>query len=209
MENIMETSMKLFFEDSPFPWWEWDRSSNLVTISPKKVEMLGYDPADYEGKGFEAYTELLHPGDYERTLDAMRDLLSGASTIYQVDYRIRAKDGSYHWYMDRGITLTYDPKGNPERIRGIVLDLGKNITDSTPREVLLQEIREAVSSTKVSSSIVAVCSNCTKIRSGEHFIEVSDEFGSFIGQLKTHTICPDCIRALYPEFADEILGFSV
>ena len=92
--------------ESPFPWWEWDVAGNVVKASPLKVEMLGYCFEDFRGKGYQAYTDLLHPDDFERTMQAMRDLLEGRAPIYLVDYRIHARDGSWRWYMDRGSVQT-------------------------------------------------------------------------------------------------------
>lgn len=205
----MNGDLETFFQQSPYPWWIWNTRENIVSASRLKVEMIGYDQKDFKNRGYDAYTDLLHPEDYQRTMDAMRDLLTGRSSIYQVDYRIRAASGEYHWYMDRGVIQSYQEDGAPLEIRGIVLDLGVHIKDERSEEELIALLRSAVPSRDISHSLVAVCSNCRKIRSGDSFIEVSDAYTEFIGHPKTHTICPDCLQKLYPEYAQEILRASV
>jgi hypothetical protein len=48
---------------SDFAWWEWGISHNAVITNDLKVPMLGYDPSVFRNKGYEAYTDLLHPED--------------------------------------------------------------------------------------------------------------------------------------------------
>ena len=86
-------------QQSNLAWWEWDIPRNIVTCNDLKVTMLGYDPGDFINAGYQAYTGLLHPDDYERTMQAMRDHLECRADIYQVDYRIMKKDGDYTWYL--------------------------------------------------------------------------------------------------------------
>jgi PAS domain-containing protein len=44
----------------------------------------------------------LHTDDYTKIMDAMCDHLSGKVDVYEVEYRIRTKDGEYKWYYDCG-----------------------------------------------------------------------------------------------------------
>ncbi|HPS56957.1 MAG TPA: PAS domain-containing protein [Spirochaetota bacterium] len=67
--------------------------------------MLGYDPADFENKGYQAFTDLLHPDDHKKAMDAMQRVLRNETGLYQVDYRIRGRNSVYHWYMDRGTVI--------------------------------------------------------------------------------------------------------
>ena len=53
----------------------------------------------------------------------MRDHLAGKSPIYEVEYRIRAKDGMYKWYYDRGKITQYDEDRKPMFLAGIVFDI--------------------------------------------------------------------------------------
>jgi len=191
-------------KDSQFPWWEWRISTNVVVVSPQKVEMLGYDYADFADAGYQAYTNLLHPEDFERAMNAMRDVLSGRSDLYQADYRIRAADGSYHWYMDRGIILEKQPNEKPELIRGIVLDLGQHIMTKKPKDVLMCLLRSAIGN-DVKSEVLTICANCHRIKSNGQWLEVSETLSEFIALPKSHTICPKCMVQLYPDLAKDVL----
>jgi len=46
-------------------------------------------------------------------MNAMRDHLSGKIHVYEVEYRIQAVDGTWHWFYDRGKITEYDSEGKP------------------------------------------------------------------------------------------------
>ena len=94
--------------------WYWNIKTNSVTFNPLKVTTLGYElPEDGTPVPYQFFTEKLHPDDYEPTMNAMRDHLSGKIHVYEVEYRIQAVDGTWHWFYDRGKITEYDSEGKP------------------------------------------------------------------------------------------------
>lgn len=55
-------------------------------------------------------------------MKTMKDHLTGNTNVYEVEYRIKAKDGSYRWYHDLGKITQYDNNGTPILVAGIVFD---------------------------------------------------------------------------------------
>ena len=103
-------------------WWEWDYEQNRVKTGKGKYEMLGYT-IDEIGEGFEAWTKLIHPDDYEIAMNAMRDHLKGERDHYFVEYRIRHKNGNYLWYRDKGGIIVRTKNGKPKVLAGIVVNI--------------------------------------------------------------------------------------
>jgi PAS domain S-box-containing protein len=103
-------------------WWEWDYASGGVDFNVQKAAMLGYDPKEFPEPDYTTFTDLLHPDDYERVMQTMRDHLEGRVKLYEVEYRIRHKDGRYVWFYDRGAITERDAEGKPLKLKGIVLD---------------------------------------------------------------------------------------
>lgn len=103
--------------------WYWNIKTNEVTFNPLKVTTLGYDKSEIpEHVTYQFFTDKLHPEDYQKAMDAMRDHLYGKSDMYEVEYRIKAKDGTFKWYYDRGRITQYD-NGKPAFLAGIVFDI--------------------------------------------------------------------------------------
>lgn len=130
-----------------FPWtgnlghWYWYVKTNEVTFNPMKVAALGFLPREVPKKvDYQFFTDRLHPEDYEKTMEAMRAHLRGEAHVYEVEYRIRAKDGSYKWYYDRGRITQYDENGKPLFLAGIVFD----ITEKKQQIEALEEKNKAL-----------------------------------------------------------------
>ncbi len=151
-------------ESSPFPWWEWSIPDNRVEFNDLKATMLGYDPAALRGKGYQAFMALVHPEDQEPTMQAMRDHLEGMAPLYQVDYRIRRADGSYTWYMDRGVALEHGSDGRPLLLRGLVIDLGPQLEAMSGSRTLRALVQGALPVGGArDGSCAEVCSGCGKL----------------------------------------------
>ena len=181
-------------------WWDWDIPHNRVVSNDLKTTMLGYRPEDFRGLGYQAYTGLLHPDDYERTMQAMRDHLEGRADIYQIDYRIRRADGGYTWYMDRGCILERDEAGNPLRLRGLVVDLGKSMSEKSRDEAVLRLIRKRLPASGKKDQFAVLCSACKQIKIAEReWVPVGGNFEKVFWPEISHGICPECVKRLYPD----------
>ena len=115
-------------------WWEMDCSTGKVLFSRLKAEMLGYPPEQFSH--YSDFTRLLHPDDYESTMQAMRDHLSGAKGKYDAEYRIRTSNGEYRWFHDIGGVSGSDPSGTVLRATGLVIDV-------TERKQAEESVKEA------------------------------------------------------------------
>lgn len=102
--------------------WDWDVPSGTVKFNRKKVEVLGYDVDDFKPHVY-SFTALIHPSDYEETMQIMRDHLQGKTPVYETEYRMMCKNGDYKWFYDRGKVIKRDESGRPLRLTGIVFDI--------------------------------------------------------------------------------------
>lgn len=105
-------------------WCEWDIKTGVVLFDERKATMLGYTKDEFPSDVYKI-CELIHPDDYDETMQAMRDHLEGRSTLWDVTYRIKRKDGSYAWYYDRGTVTLRDKDGNPLKLIGTVIDVSR------------------------------------------------------------------------------------
>ncbi len=104
--------------------WYWNIKTNEVTFNPLKVTTLGYDKSEIpEHVTYQYFTDKLHPEDFKKAMDSMRDHLYGKADVYEIEYRIKAKDGTFKWYYDRGKITQYDENGKPAFLAGIVFDI--------------------------------------------------------------------------------------
>lgn len=86
--------------------------------------LLGYrDERDFPNV-LASWSDLLHPQDKQRTLQAFTAHMADRSgrTPYDVTYRLRCKDGAYRWFRARGETLRA-ADGTPLRVAGTLLPI--------------------------------------------------------------------------------------
>jgi len=104
--------------------WYLDFSSGYVVFNAQKVLALGYtlDEIPYPTP-YTFFTNLVHPDDYMKTMKSMRDNMNNITPVYEVEYRIKAKDGSWKWFYDRGLVSQRDENNNATFAAGIVFDI--------------------------------------------------------------------------------------
>jgi PAS domain S-box-containing protein len=101
--------------------WDWNLRSNWAYFSPRWKSMLGYE--DHElANLFEEWRSRIHPEDLERVMAALNDHLDGKTPVYEIEFRMRHKDGSYRWILARGATVR-DADGKPVRMAGSHTDI--------------------------------------------------------------------------------------
>lgn len=100
--------------------WEWDKESKRLTLDKQCMTMLGYE--DYEfGGSFSDWEALCHPEDIARIIHAAEDYVLGKSSRYDVECRLRHKDGTYRWIRSTAKILYHD--GRPVSYVGSYLDI--------------------------------------------------------------------------------------
>ena len=134
-------------------WWEWDYQNNRVTFGHQKATMLGYQPEEIE-PGFEGWTRLLHPDDYEPVMQNMRDHIKGKVPIYEVKYRLKNKQGEYIWFKDQGGILEKDDHGTPLKISGIVTNINREKQIEAEKNKTYELIYNTLTYNPVASTIV-------------------------------------------------------
>lgn len=102
--------------------WDWDYRSGKVIFNKLKVETLGYDYEAFEPH-VDSFTNLLHPDDFDNTMNNMKLHLQGKIPVYEVEYRIKTSKGNYKWFYDRGKVVERDENGKPIRLTGIVFEI--------------------------------------------------------------------------------------
>ena len=102
--------------------WDWDVRTNRVYFSPQWKAMLGYEDGEI-GDRLEEWASRVHPDDKARCDADLERHLRGQTAIYQNEHRVRCKDGSYLWILDRGKVMEWLKEGKPSRVVGTHKDI--------------------------------------------------------------------------------------
>ncbi|MEM9165030.1 MAG: PAS domain-containing protein, partial [Cyanobacteria bacterium P01_F01_bin.4] len=115
--------------------WDWNILTDEVYYSPRFKAILGYQAHEMENQ-FSAFEARLHPDDHDRVLAAVRDHL-GRRLPYDVEYRLRTKQGDYRWVYAQGQAI-WDVTGQPTRMAGSISD----ITERKQTEAQIHEMTQ-------------------------------------------------------------------
>ena len=70
------------------------------------------------------------------------------------------------------------------------------------KERLITELKEALDNIKTLRGLLPICAGCKNIRNDDgYWIQVESYLKSHSDLNFTHSICPDCVKKLYPEFS--------
>lgn len=90
-----------------------------------------------------------------------------------------------------------------EQLKAKILDHEKAEEEKSN---LIIELREALAEVKKLSGFLPICSSCKKIRDDKGYWSEVEQYVSAHSDAEfSHSICPDCMRSLYPEYADAVL----
>jgi PAS domain S-box-containing protein len=196
-----ESRFRAIFEQSGIGMAIMDRSGTLLQTNLALQEILGYTPADLSAMRLAAVT---HPDDFGDEIELLNGATaSRASPAYTAEKRYVRKDGGIVW-AKLTATVIRDSTGAVLYGVGMIEDITQRVLAEKEREQLLCEIREALARVKTLSGLLPICSACKKIRDDQgYWTQVERYLMDHTDAQFSHGICPDCMKALYPEFADK------
>lgn len=72
---------------------------------------------------------------------------------------------------------------------------------------LQRRIHDALAEIKVLSGLIPICAGCKKIREDTGYWTLVEDYLRRYSDVRfSHGLCPDCMRTLYPEYADSVLA---
>ncbi len=130
----MEDTLALFDEavlEEKATWWQMELPTGNVFFGDTKAKILGYFESDFNH--YSDFTNIVHPDDYETTMQAMRDHLEGKQDLYEVVYRIQHKNGSYLTFYDCGKIINRE--GEKTTLMGFVVKIeeGEDVEETKKR----------------------------------------------------------------------------
>lgn len=116
--------MEIALEGTTDGLWDINLKTNKVFYSKEWKAMLGYKDHEIENK-VEAWKNLVHPDDLKRVETHSQKHIENKIPSFYNEYRMRCKDGSYKWILDRGKIVERTSDGEPLRMMGIHSDISE------------------------------------------------------------------------------------
>ncbi|WP_419657602.1 two component system sensor histidine kinase, hybrid [Desulfosarcina variabilis str. Montpellier] len=153
--------------------WEWNVQTGETIFNERWANIVGYRLEEISPVSIETWNQLCHPDDMQDSIRLLKSCFEGESEYYHFECRMRHKDGSWVWVLDRGKVATWTKDGKPEWMFGTHQD----ITERKRAENKLQEGEEKFSKAFRSAPLLMTITN---IEDGR-FLDVNDAFVSRTG----------------------------
>ncbi|MEM6453152.1 MAG: PAS domain-containing protein [Cyanobacteria bacterium P01_D01_bin.105] len=137
--RVSEARWQFALEGAGDGVWDWDAQTNKVFFSHQWKAMLGYEDSEISDQ-LDEWDSRVHPDDKAQCYADLNRMMSGETPFYQNEHRLRCKDGSYLWILDRGKVIERDAEGNALRVIGTHTD----ITTQKQTEASLRQLNEAL-----------------------------------------------------------------
>lgn len=117
--------------------WDWDLQRDRYHLSPRFRELLGYGPDELPDLR-SSFLDNLHADDRPLVEEAVRRHFEERKP-YDIEYRLRCKDGHYGWFRGRGQAI-WDARGRVVRFSGAITDImAQKLADDSIRSLLAEQ----------------------------------------------------------------------
>lgn len=139
--------------------WDRDVVTGEIRYSTGWKAMLGYEDDEVTSRVEDSLLRL-HPDDRDYVKATMQAHFEGRTAHYEVEHRIRCKDGSYKWICSRGKVTARDADGRALRMIGTT-------TDITSMREMAERLRESVNLvTNLTNEVPGLVFQCHQARDG-------------------------------------------
>jgi PAS domain S-box-containing protein len=103
--------------------WDWNVQTGETVFNERWAEILGYTLKELEPVSIQTWADLCHPDDLKTSENLLQKHFAGETEYYECEVRMRHKNGSWVWVIDRGRVMDWDTEGKPVRMFGTHLDI--------------------------------------------------------------------------------------
>lgn len=133
-----EERFKLAMEACKDGIWDWDLANNEIYYSPGYAAMIGY--TEYEVNEYIDFWEShIHPDDREKVMTANLCCIENLTEYFTTEFRMKAKDGTWHWILGRGKAVKREPSGRALRMVGTHTDITKTHSDAQAMNAFFEQ----------------------------------------------------------------------
>jgi PAS domain S-box-containing protein len=103
--------------------WDWNVQTGETRFNERWAEIVGCTLADLEPVSIQTWIDLCHPDDLAASNAQLAQVFAGERAHYDLNCRVRHRDGSWVWVLDRGKVIEWTEDGKPARMVGTHADI--------------------------------------------------------------------------------------
>jgi PAS domain S-box-containing protein len=120
-DDLLEFKWRQALEAAGDGVWDLNITTNRMLFSDKWHDKFGYLP--HQISSLSDWKAIIHPDDWQVATGQMISYITGETSAYECEFRIKAKGSGYRWISSRGVNIGQDAAGNPVRFIGTHTDI--------------------------------------------------------------------------------------
>ena len=133
--HVQKQRAEYIIEGTNVGTWEWNVQTGETVFNERWADIIGYTLEELAPISIDTWAKYCHPDDLERSNALLQKCFRGEETYYHCEARMRHKNGTWIWVLDRGKIASWTPDGKPEWMFGTHQD----ITERKQAELALRE----------------------------------------------------------------------
>ncbi|MBE7636865.1 PAS domain-containing protein [Sneathiella sp. P13V-1] len=132
--------------------WQWNIQTGETKFNERWAEIIGYSLSELEPTTIETWQTHAHPDDLVLSDSLLTRHFNKESEYYELECRMKHKDGHWVWIYDRGRVVEWTDTGRPLRMSGTHAD----ITTRKQLAIALEKAKsEAIEANRAKSDFLA------------------------------------------------------
>jgi len=120
--RLSEERLRLVLEGTSDGFWDWNVATGQAYFSSRYYTMLGYAPDEFPAT-YDSWRSLIHPEDITATEERLRQHFEEKLPTFNVEIRLKTRNGDYRWILTRGKVVERDAEGMVIRMSGTHSDI--------------------------------------------------------------------------------------
>jgi len=125
--KIKEESLKMenLLKGTNAGTWEWNVQTGETKFNERWAGIIGYTLEELSPISIDTWVKYSHPDDLEKSNESLQKHFNGQTPYYEIECRMKHKDGSWIWVTDRGKVFSWTDDGKPLMMFGSHIDITK------------------------------------------------------------------------------------
>ena len=133
--TVESLRFQAIIEGSDLGTWEWNALTGETIFNERWAGIVGYTLDELSPISIKVWKKLVHPEDFIESEKQLKKHFNGELDFYNLEIRMRHKNGHWVWVLDRGKIATWTDDGNPEWVCGTHQDISE-------RKELQQQLKQ-------------------------------------------------------------------
>lgn len=193
--RLSEKRLRSLFDITPDLIQILNTQGVIIQTNHASIAGLGYRKHELVGHGINEFLTPSSQGIFEKEFPLLMELGS-----CRVEVEFVRKDGNIR-VMDCTAVTIEDREGNITSLMVAQRDVTERKQWEKEREKLVLELQAALDKVRTLRGFIPICASCKQIRNDDGYWQQVESYVSEHTLAEfSHSICPDCLKKLYPQY---------